>query len=67
MANRHYETTYESVLAEILAGRELTAAELEAAQQGSTAYGRELRELHEQAQRADTSKPGWVSRLLGGG
>jgi Ser/Thr protein kinase RdoA (MazF antagonist) len=67
VANRNYETTYESVLAEILAGRELTASQLEQVQQGSTAYGRELRELHEAAKGADTSKPGWVSRLLGGG
>lgn len=65
--NRDYLDTYDGVLAEIFAGREATAADLEAAQRGAGgAYGRELREFHEAIEAADTGKPGWISRLLGG-
>ena len=65
--NRDYLDTYDSVLTEIFAGREATAEQLAAAQRGAGgAYGRELREFHESVQSADTSKPGWISRLLEG-
>lgn len=66
MAKRDYEVIYESVLAEILAGREVTAEVAQQVQQGA-AYGRDLREFADAVQNADTSKPGWISRLLGGG
>ena len=62
--NRNYQETYESILGEILAGREATQDVVDGVFTGQ-AYGKELREYHEQLKGVDTTQAGWVDRLLG--
>jgi hypothetical protein len=66
--NRNYQDTYESILGEILAGREATHQLVDGvlSDELRAKYGKELRDFHNDVQSADTSKPGWLSKLLGG-
>lgn len=62
-----YRNTYNEILAEIMAGREITEALAGENGEQREAYGKELRERHEAIKKADKSQPGWITRLLGGG